>query len=335
MIRNISNSAIFDGCYFSLFYVKGNDRATNRYMKARMQAFMEYLRSKRIFCDKYTIVQSSFFGPYTVEKLILRQEPTLTKEELALRLAEHKKSCKAGKLIYICNRVRGGSCTIHEESIYPGDTKEKITAFLDKIALYELSYQISYLHGDNNPYRVPATYTPGPYSYRLPSGGSDEEEKESWDNSEYVAVDLLAENITERKEQVISPIKFDESYNIVLPLYPQIKIKLDPLPKALYILFLRHPEGIILKEISDYADEIRNIYCKISGRKNPSVINRLLASITNPFENTLHKNISLIRHSFLSKLHSDIAHNYIPEYCRQKAQHIPLAEDMVELPVLA
>ena len=165
----------------------------------------------------------------------------------------------------------------------------------------------------------------GNLHYRLPEQDSDEHE--------FIATDLLfCDALAQQQERQPSTLLIDSNFEIHLPLYPQITIELAPLPKALYILLLLHPEGFALKEIIEYASELRNIYRTVSGRQNISVLNKMLDSITDPTSNPLHKNLSIIRRAFLSKLRSDIAERYIPTHGRNTLHRIPLESKMIQLP---
>ena len=104
----------------------------------------------------------------------------------------------------------------------------------------------------------------------------------------------------------------DDDGNIMLPQYRNIVIQLDPLPKSLYVLFLYHPEGIELKNISDFREELETIYRWVSRRNNPTVINRVIDEITIPHNNTIYKNISIIRSAFYDVLPIAVARHYIP-----------------------
>lgn len=150
---------------------------------------------------------------------------------------------------------------------------------------------------------------------------------------EFIAADLLlSDTLAQQQSSRPSTLLIDSDFEIRLPQYPQITIELAPLPKALYILLLMHPEGFALKEIVEYATELRSIYCTVSGRQNTSVLNKMLNSITDPTSNPLHKNLSIIRRAFLSKLRSDIAECYIPTQGRNTLHRIPLERSMIELP---
>ena len=165
----------------------------------------------------------------------------------------------------------------------------------------------------------------GSLCYRLPERDNNE--------YEFIAADLLLSNtLAQQQETRPSTLLIDNNFEIRLPQYPQITIELAPLPKALYILLLLHPEGFALKEIVEYATELRSIYCTVSGRQNTSVLNKMLNSITDPTGNPLHKNLSIIRRAFLSKLRSDIAECYIPTQGRNTLHRIPLESKLIQLP---
>ena len=58
------------------------------------------------------------------------------------------------------------------------------------------------------------------------------------------------------------------------------KISMTPLPKALFRLFWRHPEGICFKDMSDYREELVELYGRTSRSDDPerfrSTIDRLI-----------------------------------------------------------
>lgn len=124
----------------------------------------------------------------------------------------------------------------------------------------------------------------------------------------------------------------DDMYNIVLPTHGNAVIKMEPLPKSLYILLLRHPEGIILKNISNYRNELEFIYRRVSARNNNTVVKRLITQITLPHNNMLHKNISLIRTAFIKTLGREAAHNYFPAYCHGQEEFIKLERAYIRFP---
>ncbi|MBR5512151.1 MAG: hypothetical protein IKU50_08110 [Bacteroidaceae bacterium] len=127
-------------------------------------------------------------------------------------------------------------------------------------------------------------------------------------------------------------LRVDENFKITLPVHGNMIIEMEPLPKALYLLFLRHPEGIVLKKISDYRAELECIYRSVSRRRNPTVIHRLLDEITNPAGNMLHKNLSIIRAAFLKKMSPEAARLFVPVCNRGREHYVLLDASRVNLP---
>ncbi|MDR0828934.1 MAG: toll/interleukin-1 receptor domain-containing protein [Prevotellaceae bacterium] len=87
-----------------------------------------------------------------------------------------------------------------------------------------------------------------------------------------------------------------ENYNYTIKLhkYNDMKIEMAPLPKAVFILFLRHEEGIILKEISDYKDELTAIYQVINNRTTDEQENILNNKTNEKQEKNINKSIEKI-----------------------------------------
>ncbi|MCR4664428.1 MAG: hypothetical protein K5660_03585 [Paludibacteraceae bacterium] len=57
------------------------------------------------------------------------------------------------------------------------------------------------------------------------------------------------------------------AYDVVLPDYNQ-EFRFTAQVKALYVLFLNHPEGIRMKEIGDYRDEYKRLYFCLTNRSD-------------------------------------------------------------------
>jgi hypothetical protein len=86
------------------------------------------------------------------------------------------------------------------------------------------------------------------------------------------------------------------AYRILLPAYDNLEIKMPPLPKALYILFLRHPEGIVLSSIADYREELLTIYKRLSPRADAEGPVERLCSLS---DNSIHEKLSQIKAAFV------------------------------------
>lgn len=304
-------SDIYVGATKTICYLpSGNNILADSYISNNCKKFAEYLHNNGIGTYSINILPTP---PMSNEELSLRSNPHLSQDE--------KRIVSKGSFSAIIDtELSDDDIPIAEilfEEIPDGESQEqlhnRIYTVLNNIIAIEKQYGNYTLQSGSTHYRLPETTT------------SPEEKN-------FIAADLIAESIGTSEEIVLSDIHIDNNFEITLPLYPHIKIELAPLPKALYILLLRHPKGFPLKEINDYGNELIKIYCRISGRRNPSVIKRLFDSMTNPTLNTLHQNLSIIRHEFLQKLRSDIAQRYIPTQGRYQLHRIPLDSSKIILP---
>ena len=128
----------------------------------------------------------------------------------------------------------------------------------------------------------------------------------------------------------ISRMVITRDYRIILPDYNNMEIEMTPLVKAIYILFLRHPEGIIFKDLDDYRKELTNIYQQIKGERLNLKMRRSIADITNPTNNSINEKIARIREAFVTRFNKALAMNYIVQGGRGEAKRIPLHREFVE-----
>ena len=74
----------------------------------------------------------------------------------------------------------------------------------------------------------------------------------------------------------------------------QEELKVRPMAKTVLLLFLKHPEGIPLKQIADYRAELSSIYRRISRSLEPDAIERSIGRILDCFSNDLNVNIARV-----------------------------------------
>jgi hypothetical protein len=67
------------------------------------------------------------------------------------------------------------------------------------------------------------------------------------------------------------------------------------LPKALYFVFLNHPEGFPLKHLIDYREELLSWYRKLSNRTS---LDKSIDDLIDPTKNSANEKISRIREAF-------------------------------------
>ena len=84
--------------------------------------------------------------------------------------------------------------------------------------------------------------------------------------------------------QPISRLVITSDFRIMLPDYNQ-EIKMQPIHKAVYFLFLKHPEGIRFKELPDYREELSSIYWQMkTDTQVKQKIERSFDDLTNPLK---------------------------------------------------
>lgn len=93
-------------------------------------------------------------------------------------------------------------------------------------------------------------------------------------------------------------MEIDEKYRIFLKYddgTPIAEVKMPALPKALYFVFLNHPEGFPLKHLIDYREELLSWYRKLSNRKNAE---KYIDKLVDSTDNSANEKISRIREAF-------------------------------------
>lgn len=137
------------------------------------------------------------------------------------------------------------------------------------------------------------------------------------------------------KEPVLSRLVITKDYKIILPDFDNKEIVMEPMNKAVYLLFLRHPEGIAFKEMSDFRQELMKIYFRIWTSKNyPTIdwnrIDKAIDNICSPLSNSINEKTSRIKGYFLKEMHEDVASHYYIAGRYAEARKISLSQDMIE-----
>lgn len=132
----------------------------------------------------------------------------------------------------------------------------------------------------------------------------------------------------------LSRLVVDKEFRIFLPDYNNMEITMSPLPKAVYLLFLKHPEGILFKQLSDYYTELLDIYKQVGNRVVESAIEKSIRDITDPTKNSINEKCARIREAFISKFDTFYAQHYYITGQRGEPKKISLPRDLVDLQAL-
>ena len=101
------------------------------------------------------------------------------------------------------------------------------------------------------------------------------------------------------------------TYQIFLPQYKNLEVKLSYLTKAVYLLFYENADGINLLEIKNYRDQLLNIYSQICPFDDLDKIKKSIDDITNIETKAIYTHISRIKSAFLNLMDYEYAKNYI------------------------
>ena len=84
-------------------------------------------------------------------------------------------------------------------------------------------------------------------------------------------------------------IRVTKDLRILLPDRFDTEIRLRPLVKTVFLLFLRHPEGIRFGELPDYRDELLDLYKGVTRRPSGPELERSVDRLVSPRDNSIHE----------------------------------------------
>ena len=109
------------------------------------------------------------------------------------------------------------------------------------------------------------------------------------------------------------------------------EVHLEPLVKAVYLLFLKHPEGLNFKDLPDYREELTRIYDKIRPWGLSDRAMQSIEDVTNPMLNSINEKCARIRKAFVTMLDSSVAEYYYIKGSRGQAKRIALPPELILL----
>ena len=140
---------------------------------------------------------------------------------------------------------------------------------------------------------------------------------------------LLMEALYPDTVNKLSPIHIDENGRIFLPDYQNIEITMPPLSKALYILYLHHPEGISFSSLYKYEPELFGIYSVLSNRCDWDALNKSIKDLVDPLSNSIHEKCSRIKRAFLAHFNDHLAKYYYITGPQGEAKSILLPSHLI------
>lgn len=127
----------------------------------------------------------------------------------------------------------------------------------------------------------------------------------------------------------LSHLHITHSNKIILTDFDNKEIKLDHLSKALFFLYLKHPEGIRYKELMNYRNELLELYLNITGKDNLDEIHKSIDDLVNPMQNAINVKVSRVKAAFKSAVSDRVAKFYYIDGMSGEAKKIHLDRDYV------
>lgn len=112
------------------------------------------------------------------------------------------------------------------------------------------------------------------------------------------------------EEELFPQLVVTEDYKVVLADGADTEVKMEPLVKAVYLLFLSHPEGIVLKCLSDYRKELTQLYLLLRPSGLTDRVLQSIEDVTNPTLNSINEKCARIRKAFSGLLSKSVARYY-------------------------
>lgn len=121
---------------------------------------------------------------------------------------------------------------------------------------------------------------------------------------------VLEELRLEAAKARLSRLRITSDYRMFLIDYANREIEMTPVHKAVYLLFLNHPEGIEFKKLSDHRDELLHYYMETSRMMDKEKIIESVNHLTDPLDNAINEKCSRIKKVFLSLMDEYAASYY-------------------------
>lgn len=336
LIFKIKKDIPFVPCKQQVIYFEtSNNEFLNNYFSK------EYQRISLLFKEKgYDFI----YIPKLIESINLEQAkysiPTLNKEEFHLNRLEPQDIYKElFSFIEIPTSLFGGLLRYKgdEEGYYifsyyefgnlvadevweQARTYLSIVSNIDQTVFYSRCYP--YIEPDDN----------ADYDFDSESKKLIDEIKERIEVLKQKGInELVLKSILSIESVKLSRLVVTKEYRIFLTDYNNLEIKMYPLPKAVFFLFLNYPQGILFKDLPDYRDELITIYKSVSGRENIEGMEKSIDDVVNPTLNSINEKCSRIREAFVKYFDESIAKNYFITGDRAKPKKIILDRSLVIL----
>lgn len=132
-----------------------------------------------------------------------------------------------------------------------------------------------------------------------------------------IGVPMLEALRIEAAKGKLSRLVITADYRFVLVDY-HVEVELQPVHKAVYLLFLAHPEGLEFKRLADYREELKGYYMQTAKLLDKEKIEEGVNHLVDPLDNAINEKCSRIKKVFLELMDEYRASYYIISSHTQK-----------------
>ena len=141
-------------------------------------------------------------------------------------------------------------------------------------------------------------------------------------------MDLIKDLITNRVQN--SRLLISKKYRIFLVDYNNKEVTMGPLPKTVFLFFLKNDKGFMLSELMYYKKELLSIYEKVSNRGDKEKMIKSIEALIDPTSNSICEKLSAIKKAFLDILPYNIASSYFIDGKQGMSKKILLDRALIE-----
>ena len=133
-----------------------------------------------------------------------------------------------------------------------------------------------------------------------------------------IGVNVMEDLRLEAAKGRLSRLCITKDYRFLLVDYGNKELELQPVHKAVYLLFLAHPEGIEFKRLGEYRDELLRYYMATAKTLDKEKVKEGVDHLVNPLDNAINEKCSRIKKVFLELMDEYTASYYIISSHTQK-----------------
>lgn len=237
---------------------------------------------------------------------------SINSEEL-LKLVGYKGNIKSGLLFF--NLYSGA---IGVSDFFNSSSNQNYELFFDDVLFYLNSEQEDFSTGEamiaNTPPVVDLTEKLDEEAVKIINDLKEKLAALTDSGQLLFIVPILKDLLDKQTEKIdfksISKIKIDKQNKILLPYFKK-EVELSHLTKSVYFLFLKHPEGINLKELENFKKELLTIYISVSNQLDHDKMIKSVEDVVNLETKAIYTHLSRIKSAFYKIMDASHANHYI------------------------